>query len=159
MRLDPPLSLALALALGLAAQPAAGGLTCPPGWENATSACDQTECTAPMGGGLIRVDRYASVAGTTLEEAFASLEKAVGADGTPLHELESESPVEVAGLPGLKRVYTGSARGVDLRITMVLTRDAGKDILLRAIWTIENDGLLSLLIAPSIEGWDPRETD
>ena len=145
------------LTAAMLADPAiAGGLTCPPGWDGAATACDPAECVAPMGGGLIRVDRYASVPGTSLEEAFASLVKAVGADGTPLHELDSETPIEVAGLPGLKRVYLGSARGTDLRITLLLTRHAGQDILLRALWNTEHEALLSLMVAPSIESWDPR---
>jgi|GEM_PF-3912049 len=152
--------LALALALCLAALPGwAGGLICPAGWEVDASTCDPAKCVAPMGGGLMQVDRFASVDGMSLTQAFDSIAKAVGADGTPLHSLENEEAVEVGGLSGLRRDFTGSARGMDLHIVLVLVRHDGKDILLRAVWTLDHDALFSLLVAPSIEGWDPRVTD
>ncbi len=154
------LSYAPFLSIGLAALPAwGGGLTCPAGWGSDARARNPAECTAPMGGGLIRVDRFASVEGMSLLQAFDSIQKAVGADGTPLHDLESEEAVEVAGLAGLRRDYTGSARCMDLHIALVLVRHDGDDILLRAVWTRDHDALLALLVAPSIESWDPRVKD
>jgi len=156
----PALAPAPVVALCFAALPAwGGGLTCPAGWRSDARACHVPECVAPMGGGLIRVDRYASLDGMSFPQAFDSIQKAVGADGTPLHDLLSEEAVEVAGLPGLRRDYIGSARGMDLHIALVLVRHAGDDILLRAVWTLDHDALFALLVAPSIESWDPRVRD
>jgi hypothetical protein len=109
-----------------------------------------------MGGGLIRVDRHASVVGMPLPQVFDSIQKAFCADGTPLHDPLSEEAVVVAGLPGLRRNYTGSARGIDLHSALVLVRHAGDDIHLRAVWTRDHAALLALMIAPSIEVWDTR---
>ena len=152
--------LASALALAFTTLPMlAGGLACPPGWSNDTTGCDPVQCRAPMGSGLIRVDRYASVPGTTLAEALASLAKAIGADGTPLDVLVGEREVEVTGLAGLRRDYTGSARGADLHVVMVLVRHDGQDMLLRAMWDLDQDALSALLLDPVIDGWAPREPE
>jgi len=147
---------ATALSLLLPILPAvAGEFPCPAGWEHAVDGCDPAECLAPMGKAVIQLETHASVQGVSLDEALAGYEKVVAADGTPLHEVISETVPDLAGLTGLRRDYAGTARARDLRIALVPLRHDGEDILLRAVWEADGGFILQHMIDTAINQWDP----
>lgn len=134
----------------------AGDFPCPTGWEHIADDCDPAVCLAPMGKAVIQLDTHASVDGVTLEQAMVGYEKVVAADGTPLHEMIGETQPDIAGITGLRRDYAGTARARDLRIALVLLRQDGSDILLRAVWDAESGLILQHLIDSAIGQWSPR---
>lgn len=152
MRLFKALPVAILLAL-----PASGAeFPCPSGWAHEAQGCDTAICIAPMEAGRVQIDRFATVEGQTLPEAFDSYEKIVTAVGTPLHDLLSDDAIHLAGLDGLRRDYAGAAQGHDLRVTLVLARNGQEDILLRAIWDASQGLLFQHLIDTAIAEWNPR---
>lgn len=148
---------AISTILLLAALPARGAeFPCPAGWEHEAKGCDTAACIAPMGVGRIQLDRFATVEGRALPEAFDGYEEIVTAVGTPLHDLLAEGETELAGLAALRRDYSGAAQGHDLRVTLVLARDGEQDILMRAIWEASQGLLFEHLVNSAITQWDPR---
>ncbi|SMH41538.1 hypothetical protein [Maritimibacter sp. HL-12] len=152
MRIFPAIAPVALLAL-----PAFGAeFPCPPGWDHVAEGCDSAQCIAPMGASVIQVERFASIEDRGLPEALDGYEDFVAADGTPVHDLLVATAIDIAGLPALRRDYSGSALGRDLRVTLLLVQHHGQDILMRAVWDTGHGLLLEHMLDGAIAGWNPR---